>query len=167
MGLGQSLLPELDHEGRGTRATFERVPDAKLEWRPHGKSMTLGGLATHLAGLPTWMAITVDEDSFDLAPPGASPPRREALPSRAAILATFDRNLAEARAILAGATDETLLASWTLRKGGNDVFTMPRIAVVRSFILNHTVHHRAQLGVYLRLLDVPVPSLYGPSADEQ
>lgn len=166
MRLSESLLAELDQESKGTRRTLERLPEDRLEWRPHAKSMTLGGLATHLANVASWTAITVNEESFDLAPPGETPPRQEPRGSRQAILALFDKNLDEARDALSSATDEDLLKPWTLLKGGQTLFTMPRAAVLRSFVLNHAVHHRAQLGVYLRLLDVPVPGPYGPSADE-
>jgi len=167
MSLGQSLLPELDHEMPGTRKTLERVPEEKLGWRPHAKSMTLGGLASHLANLPSWIAFTVGFPSLDLAPVGQPPLRQPEMTSRQALLEHFDRHVAAGRATLATASDETLLAPWTLLSGGKAYFTMPRIAVLRSFVMNHNVHHRAQLGVYLRLLDVAVPGLYGPSADER
>ncbi len=166
MSLGQSLLPEFDHEMAGTRKTLERVPEEKLGWRPHAKSMTLGGLASHLANLSSWIGHTVERDSLDLAPVGQAPLRQPEMTSRQALLDHFDRHVAEGRAALAAASDETLLAPWTLLGGGKPYFTMPRVAVLRSYVLNHNVHHRAQLGVYLRLLDVPVPGLYGPSADE-
>lgn len=167
MSLGQSLLPELDHEMAGTRRTLERVPEEKLGWRPHAKSMTLGGLASHVANLPSWLAYTVERESLDLAPVGQPPLRQEEMTSRQALLEHFDRHLAAGRAALAAASDEALLAPWTLLGGGKAFFTMPRMAVLRSFVMNHNVHHRAQLGVYLRLLDVAVPGLYGPSADER
>jgi uncharacterized damage-inducible protein DinB len=166
VSLSESLLAELDQESRGTRTTLERVPEDRLDWRPHAKSMTLGELATHLANVGSWTAVTVKQERFDMEPPGQTPPRQEPLGSRQAILALLDNNLAEARDALAAASDEDLLAPWTLMKGGQTLFTMPRVAVLRSFILNHAIHHRAQLGLYLRLLDVPVPGLYGPSADE-
>jgi uncharacterized damage-inducible protein DinB len=167
MSLGQSLLPEFDHETSGTRKTLERVPEDRLDWRPHPKSMTLGGLASHLANVPSWIAFTVSFPSLDLAPVGQPPLRQPEMTSRKALLEHFDRHVAEGRAALATASDEALLAPWTLLSGGKAYFTMPRIAVLRSFVMNHNVHHRAQLGVYLRLLDVAVPGLYGPSADER
>ena len=166
MNLRDALLPELDQEMAGTRRTLERVPDAKLGWRPHPKSPTLGGLATHLANLPSWTKITLETSELDIAPKGAPPPRAGEKRSRDELLAFFDENLAAARAALAKATDGDLQVGWTLLKGGERVFTLPRIAALRGFVLNHNVHHRAQLGVYLRLLDVPVPALYGPTADE-
>jgi uncharacterized damage-inducible protein DinB len=118
-------------------------------------------LAGHVANLPAWAVMAIQRDSIDLAPP--RPPEPD---SRAALLEIFDRNVAEARAAIAGATDEHLLKTWTLLIGGREIFTLPRAAVLRSVVMNHLIHHRAQLGVYLRLNDVPVPALYGPSADE-
>jgi uncharacterized damage-inducible protein DinB len=166
MRLSESLLSELSEESKGTRRTLERVPEERIDWRPHPKSMTLGELATHLANVASWTSLTVNQESFDMEPPGETPARQEPLRSRQAILALFDRTLAAARDALSAASDEDLLRPWTLLKGGQALFTMPRLAVVRTFILNHSIHHRAQLGVYLRLLDAPVPGLYGPSADE-
>jgi len=167
MSLSAALLPEFDHEMAGMRKTLARVPEDRLAWRPHPKSMTLGGLATHLANIPSWIGYTIKLDSLDLAPVGAPPWREEEKTSRQALLDHFDTHLGEGRALLAAASDETLLASWTLLGGGKPHFTMPRVAVLRSFVMNHAIHHRAQLGVYLRLLDVPVPGLYGPTADER
>lgn len=145
-----------------TRRTLERVPGDRLEYRPHAKSFTLGALAQHLATIPRWGAMTLQTPELDLS--GPFPQETDAAVE--AILARFDRNLADFRTALAAASDEALLASWTLRSGGKVHFTMPRLAVIRGMVMNHAVHHRAQLGVYLRLLDVPVPSMYGPSADE-
>ena len=166
MNLSQSLLAELEHEAAATRKTLERVPEDKLEWKPHPKSTTMIALASHLASLLTWAQRTIDNDSVDVMPPGAPPPRPKVLASRAEVLAAFDKNLADARAAIARASDGELQAPWTFLIGGKTMFTLPRIAVLRSFILSHTIHHRAQLGVYLRMNDVAVPSIYGPSADE-
>jgi uncharacterized damage-inducible protein DinB len=166
MGISDSFLAELNQESQGTRTTLERVPEDQLGWRPHAKSMTMGELATHLANVGSWTAITVKQDSFDMEPPGEAPKRQEPLTSRKAILELFEKNLAESREALAGASDEDLQKPWTLLMKGQRLLTMPKTAVLRSFILNHAVHHRAQLGVYLRLLDVPVPAIYGSSADE-
>jgi uncharacterized damage-inducible protein DinB len=165
MGLSEMLLPEFDHEMANTRKTIERVPEDKLDWRPHEKSMTLGGLTTHVANLPSWAAHGINLDELDIAPNGV-PWRVEQIKSRAEALENFDRNVADARAAIASASDEHLLQSWSLLSNGRTVMTLPRVAVLRSFVMNHLIHHRAQLGVYLRLNDVPVPSLYGPSADE-
>jgi len=160
--LSQAILPEFDHEMANTRKSLERVPEDKLSFKPHTKSMSLGALATHLATINHWSEAIVGLDSFDVS---NAPPNPE-LTSRAEILATFDKNTATARKAIASATDGDLMKPWSLKAGGQTIFTQPRIGVVRGFILNHTIHHRAQLGVYLRLNDVPVPSIYGPSADE-
>jgi len=166
MALRDALLPEFDQEMAGTRKTLERVPDEKLAWKPHPKSWTMGELATHVASILQWASMTIDQDSFDVAPPGAEPYRNPLAGSRAELLDMFEKGVVAARAAIAGASDETLLKPWSLLKGGQPMMTMPRIAVVRSFVLNHGIHHRAQLGVYLRLNDIPVPAIYGPSADE-
>ena len=166
MGLSQTLLPEFDHETANTRKTLERVPDEKFDWKPHEKSMPMGGLATHLANILIWATYTINGDSIDIAPSGGEPLRVPQATSRQELLDIFDKNLAEARAAIAGASDEHLLKPWSLLSGGKTIMTLPRIAVLRSFIMNHSIHHRAQLGVYLRLNDIPVPSIYGASADE-
>ena len=166
MAFSEALLPEFDQEVVGIRKTLERVPEEKFGWKPHEKSMTMGGLATHLATLLSWAVTAVDTDSLDLAPGGVPMPGPAPAKSRQELLETFDQNVASARQAIAGAADAHLLKPWTLFYGGKQVLSMPRIAVLRSFVMNHSIHHRAQLGVYLRLNDVPVPSLYGPSADE-
>jgi uncharacterized damage-inducible protein DinB len=160
--LSQAILPEFDHEMANTRKSLERIPENKLGFKPHPKSMSLGGLATHLSTINHWTEAIVGQDTFDVS----TAPRNTELTSRADVLAAFDKNAATARKIIAEATDAHLLKPWTLMSGNHTVLSMPRIAVLRSFILNHTIHHRAQLGVYLRMNDVPVPSIYGPSADE-
>lgn len=166
MPISQTILPEFEHEMANTRKTLERVPDDKFAWKPHEKSMTLGGLVTHLANIPSWTKETFNREELDVAPPGAPPYRLEEKKSAAEALATFDENVASARAALEAATDENWQGKWSLLMGGKTIFTLPRTAVMRGFVMNHLIHHRAQLGVYLRLLDVPVPSIYGPSADE-
>jgi len=166
MSISQMLLPEYDMEMATTRKTLERVPEDKFGWKPHDKSMTLGRLAGHLAEMPGWGALTIAKDSFDVAPPGAPPYAPPNFKTRKEILDLFDKNTADARAAIAGASDENLGKPWTLLSGGKTIFTMPRVAVIRSMIMNHNIHHRAQLGVYLRLNNLPVPSVYGPSADE-
>jgi len=157
-----TLLPEFDHEITITRRVIERVPEDHLTWRPHAKSYAAGQLAQHLATIPYWGVMTMSEVEIDLAllPPPAQ------LQTRSDILALFDRNAASARAALAGKSDAELKAQWSLKRDGHVIFSMPKQAVWRSFVISHLIHHRAQLGVYLRLLDVPVPSTYGPSADE-
>jgi uncharacterized damage-inducible protein DinB len=166
MPLSHSLLPEFDQEAGHTRKTLERVPDDKLSWKPHEKSMTMGRLAAHLAEIPTWAVATIERDSIDIAPIEGPPYQPPAADSRQAILALFEQNLAAARAAIAKCSDERFMQRWTLLAGGKQIFTLPRIAVIRSMIMNHAVHHRAQLGVYLRMNDVPLPAIYGPSADE-
>ena len=166
MGLSESLLLEFDYEMESTRKTLERVPHEKFDWKPHEKSTAMGGLATHLTNIPMWAIYTIDQDSLDLAPEGKPLPGAELAKSQTELLAFFDTNAAKARAAIAGASDTDLFKSWTLMANGKTILTMPKIAVLRSFIMNHMIHHRAQLGVYLRLNDIPVPSIYGPSADE-
>jgi uncharacterized damage-inducible protein DinB len=162
MNIAETLLPEFDHEMANTRIVLERVPDDKLTWKPHPKSWDMAHLAHHLATIPSWGADTMNTDSLDYT--GYQPP--PAPESRAEILAAFDKGVVSARAALAGAADEKFMQNWSLSANGQTFFTMPRIAVLRSFVMNHAVHHRAQLGVYLRLNDIPVPAIYGPSADE-
>lgn len=166
MALRDALLPEFDQEMANTRKTLERVPDEKLAWKPHPKSFTMGQLATHIASMLQWVPMTIDQESFDVAPPGGQEYQNPLAGSRKELLDIFDKGVVAARASIAGASDETLLKPWSLLKGGQPIMTMPRIAVVRSFFLNHNIHHRAQLGVYLRLNDIAVPAIYGPSADE-
>ena len=161
--ISQSLLPEFEHELATTRKVLERLPEDKWTWKPHAKSMDLGSLATHVANLANWMAVTINVPELDL-PPGF---KMELLANRADLLAFFDREAAAAKAALAGCSDESMMQPWTLKVAGHAVFTMPRVAVIRSMVMNHLIHHRAQLALYLRLNDVPVPSMYGPSADEQ
>ena len=167
MPISKMILPEFDHEMANTRKTLERVPDDKFDWKPHEKSMTLGGLATHLSHIPSWTKNTFEADELDLAPPeGSEPPRMEQAKSTSAVLEAFDKNVVAGRTALENAADESWQGQWTLRMGDKKIFTLPRAAVMRGFVMNHMIHHRAQLGVYLRLLDVAVPSIYGPSADE-
>lgn len=166
MGLSQSLLPEFDNEMSNTRKTLERVPHDKFAWKPHEKSTAMGGLANHLSNIPTWAVHATAHDTFDLAPGGQPVPAPKTPESTEELLAAFDANVAQARAAIAAASDEELFKPWSLQSNGNTIMTLPKIAVLRSFVLNHLIHHRAQLGVYLRLNDIPVPSIYGPSADE-
>jgi uncharacterized damage-inducible protein DinB len=166
MPMNQALLPEYDHEIANTRKTLERVPDGKFDWKPHSKSMAMGALAVHVASIPQWAGMTLQTPQFDVKPVGGQPVQQPDLKTRAEILAFFDKASAEARAALAGASDESLMTPWSLLAEGKPIFTMPRVAVLRSMIMNHMIHHRAQLGVYLRLNDIPVPGHYGPSADE-
>jgi uncharacterized damage-inducible protein DinB len=166
MNIRDALLPEFDQEMANTRKTLERIPEDKFEWRPHPKSFTMIGLGTHIANMAAWTVDVMAKDSFDIAPVGAPPYKEELAKSKKELIAKFDKAVSEARAALAASSDEHFLADWAFMEGGKTLFTMPRIACVRSFIMNHGIHHRAQLGVYLRLNDIPVPATYGPSADE-
>jgi len=162
MTLKDGLLAEYDHEMGTTRRLLERIPDDKLAWKPHDKSMAFGELGTHLANLPTWGRTILGESSFDLA---SAPPNLIPRGSRAEILAFFDANMKETRGMM-DKSDVEYTAPWSLKRGEYQMFTLPRIAAFRSFVVNHTVHHRGQLSVYLRLNDIPVPPIYGPTADE-
>jgi len=162
MALREGLLAEFDHELGTTRRLLERLPDGKLSWKPHAKSMSLGGLATHLANLPSWGTTILNEAFFDVA---NGPPNLQEKTSGAEILAAFDDNTRKARAAL-DKSDGELMAPWSLKRGEHEMFSMPRAAAFRTFVLYHIVHHRGQLSVFLRLNDVPVPAIYGPSADE-
>ena len=165
MAIKDALLPEYDHEMGTTRRLLERVPDADLRWKPHDKSYSLGQLAAHLANLPNWTAMICDNAMLDLSSLGDD--RRPTEPaSTAEVLQRFDHSVAAARRKLDEQTDAMLLTGWTLKKEGHELFTMPRIATLRSFVMNHTIHHRGQLSVYLRLRNVPLPPMYGPTADE-
>jgi len=164
MSIAESLLPEFDHEMGLTRRILDRVPDGQFAWKPHDKSMTLGRLAEHLAELPGWARVSIVENGIDMA--SGRPPGYVAPATKAAVLAMFDKNVADARAALTGRTDAEMMAPWTLKAQGKEIFTMPKAVVMRGFVMNHMVHHRGQMSVYLRLQNVPVPSIYGPSADE-
>lgn len=165
MAIADSLLPEFDHEMGTTRRLLERVPEDQPEWRPHPKSMMIGRLAMHLAELPGMVPIILTQSSFDSAPAGGSGPPRAQFESREQLLAVFDRNVAAARAGIASQSDASLRETWTLQRGGTTMLSLPRAGVLRTFLLNHMIHHRGQLSVYLRLNDVPLPSVYGPTAD--
>ena len=162
MAIKDALLADFDHEMGSTRRLLERLPEDRLAWKPHDKSMSLGGLATHLSSIPQWAGAILTEPAFDLAD---APPAAGELTSRAAILAAFDDARARTRGLM-DRTDGEYNSLWTLKRGGLPLFSVPRVAAFRSFVLHHVIHHRGQLSVYLRLNDVPVPAIYGPSADE-
>ncbi len=162
MPLKDGLLAEYDHETGATRRMLERLPDDRLAWKPHDKSMSLAGLGTHLGSLPAWGAFILQQATFDLA---AAPPRLEERGSRAEIVSSFDEEVRRTRGLM-DRTDAELLSPWSLRRGEQEMFTMPKISAFRTFVLYHMVHHRGQLSVYLRLNGVLVPAIYGPSADE-
>lgn len=166
MSIATSMLSEFDMEMANTRKTLERIPSDKFNFKPHEKSMTMIGLASHITNMIGWGTTTLTQDEFDMQPPGAPPYKEEPASSVENLLEKFDQGVVAARAALAATTDEAMMKPWSLLSGGQVIFTQPRGGVLRGMILNHLIHHRAQLSVYLRMNDVPVPALYGPSADE-
>jgi uncharacterized damage-inducible protein DinB len=166
MKIRDTLLPEFDLETATTRKCLARIPDDKFSFKPHPKSFDMAALAVHIATMLDWGASTIETESFDYAPVGGSPYVPPVAKTNTELLALFDSSSAKFRAALAAAGDDALMAPWSLLAGGKTIFTMPRVAVLRGMIFNHIVHHRGQLSVYLRLCDIPVPSIYGPSADE-
>jgi uncharacterized damage-inducible protein DinB len=165
MPLIDALLPEFDREMGLTRRVLERVPDGRFDWKPHPTSVTLGRLAEHLTEMAMWAANTMDQSELDLS--AQRPADYRAPTTRAAVLSQFDAGYRSARQHLVNKTDAEFAAPWTLKNGGKEVFTAPKATVMRNFVLNHMIHHRAQLTVYFRMLGVPVPSIYGPSGDER
>ncbi len=163
MSIAESFLPELEHEAATTRRVLERVPEDQLSWKPHEKSMSLGRLATHTAMVTGDVADFISPEEMKLTPESMKP---VALGSIQEILDAADSSVARAKEYLAGLDDETAGATWKLSMDGKQLMEMPRLVVIRSLMFNHWYHHRGQLTVYLRLLNVPVPSVYGPSADE-
>jgi uncharacterized damage-inducible protein DinB len=166
MSIAQDFLTEFEHEGKTTRRVLERVPDGKFDWAPHARSMTLGKLAGHVAGIPGMGVIVLSETERDIAAPGAAASRPASPVHAAQIVQRWDENFAKLRALLGETRDEAMQEVFVLRAGGNVIFRLPRANAVRALVLSHLIHHRGQLSVYLRMLDVPVPSIYGPSADE-
>jgi len=162
MPIAQMLLPEFDQEMKNTRKMLERVPDARFDYKPHEKSMTLGRLAAHVSEILTYATSTLRLERMDLT----GEEKIFAPATRKELLDSFDKFVAEARGLLASASDEDLAKIWTLTYQGKQVFSMPRAAVLRSMVISHLIHHRAQLGVYLRMNNVEIPGMYGPSADE-
>jgi uncharacterized damage-inducible protein DinB len=162
MSIAAALLPEFDFEMAHTRTVLALVPDAHGEWKPHEKSFTLSSLAMHLANLAVWGELTITRDEFDLA---ADAPPRAPFTTTAALVASYDDGVARMRIALASSSDDAMGAMWALKRGSVTLFSMPRLAVFRSSVLNHMIHHRGQMTVYLRLLNVPLPDLYGPTAD--
>ena len=160
----EAFIVEFDHEMAATRRVLERIPEDAFEWSPHARSFSLGALASHLAQLPHWGRQILDAESYDLA--GATS-RSAPKVTRAEVLETFDRHVGEVRRALGAGSDAELAAPWTLKRGSHIVLSMPRIGALRRFLLHHVIHHRGQLTVYLRLREVPVPPLYGPTADER
>ena len=166
MKICDAILPEFDHEMATTRKCLERIPDDKFGYKPHPKSFDMGALAVHIANMLDWGVMTMQSDSFDFAPVGGEPYVPPVAKTNAELLAMFDKGAAAFRAALAAAEDDAMMKPWSLQGGGVTLFTMPKVAVLRGMIFNHIVHHRGQLSVYLRMCDIPVPAIYGPSADE-
>lgn len=164
MTLGQMIAAELQQEARSTRKMLERLPNDKLAWQPHDKSMTLGRLAGHVVEMLMWTDASLKQDELDFA---ASDYKPKEYAESSELVADFDRNTASAVETLNSTSDETMMQNWRLRRGEQILFEMPKAAVMRTMVMNHIIHHRGQLSVYMRLLDIPVPSIYGPSADEQ
>jgi len=162
MRIVDSILAELDRETETTRRVLERVPDEKLTWKPHTRSMSLGQLAQHVATIPGGVANIVSRSEFVVPEFNNFPSAEKA----SELVPALGRSVADAKAILSDLDDAAMLATWKLTRDGNEILSLPRAAVVRSIMLNHWYHHRGQLSVYLRLLDVTLPSIYGPSADE-
>jgi len=166
MSIAESVLPEFDQEMASTRRLLERVPDAHKDWKPHPKSFSLGDLAIHICNLLSWTGMTLEQTELDINPPGGPPWTPPQFTSTADALKMFDENVKAARAALAKTSDQEYMVDWSLKSGGQTVLTLPRVVCIRSFVMNHVIHHRGQLSVYLRLKDVPLPSIYGPSADD-
>lgn len=167
MTIAQIFLAEFDAEMRNTRRMLECIRDEILAFQPHPKSMTLRRLAGHISEMPAWGAITVKSTELDIRPVHGRAFEPFEASTCAETLAFFDRNVAEAKKAIAGTSDAALQATWTLLARGEPLFAMPRSQVLKSMVLNHIIHHRAQLSVYLRMKDVPIPGMYGPSADDQ
>ncbi len=166
MTIGQSMLSEFDQEMQSTRRVLERCPDENWNWKPHAKSGTLGWLAGHVATMVSWLPYTIKTEELDYAPVGGPSFQPPKIDNRKELLVEFDKNVAESRAALAKVTDAEMMKNWRLLAGGQEIFNLPRVACIRGMVLNHHIHHRAQLTVYFRLLGIPVPGVYGPSADE-
>jgi uncharacterized damage-inducible protein DinB len=168
MTIAETLVPQFDHEMATTRTLLARVPEKAAAWKPHPKSMALGDLAQHIANLLRFVEPGFAASDFDVtSATQAAAVNSDKFQSTATLVERFDRNAASARRVIAGASDDTLRSEWTLRAGPRKIFTVTRVAMVRAFIISHIIHHRGQLSVYLRMNDVPLPPIYGPTADEQ
>lgn len=162
-----TFLAELDYEAATTRRVLERMPEEEVDWRPHERSMTLGRLCGHIAEMPVWGRVVLAEDGFDVATAGERGYETFVARDRAELLERFDDGIEAMRQAAQGYPDERMRDTWTLSNGDQVIFSSPRAAALRGFVFSHLIHHRGQLSVYLRLLGVPVPSIYGPSADEE
>jgi uncharacterized damage-inducible protein DinB len=166
MRIAETVVPQFEQEMATTRSLLARVPEKAASWKPHPKSMSLGELAQHIVNLLRFAEPTFKGSEVDFADPASATIGADRFESTATLLERFDRNFAAARAVIAGASDDAMRGTWTLRVGPRKIFTLPRIQVVRGFLLSHMIHHRGQLSVYLRMNDVPLPPIYGPTADE-
>lgn len=164
MAMSDAFLDEFDYEAATTRRLFERVPDDHFDWKPHEKSFTLHQLTQHMAEMPGWMRAVGGQDELDLADAGDQP--RPTIETTEDLLRVFDENVAVFRQEMQKLSDDDMMKPWRLRTGEKVHFEVPRVGAIRTFVLSHLIHHRGQLAVYLRLLDVPIPSIYGPSADD-
>lgn len=167
MPIARTILAEFNHEMANTRKVLERVPEEQAAWRPHPKSYSLGELAMHIANMPRWAVITCKQDQLDFDPPDGKKEPKPVFQTRKAMLDFFDDNVFAAVSAIADASDDDMKAPWALKNRGVEVFKLPRVAVLRSFVMNHTIHHRGQMTVYLRLKNVPLPAIYGNTADEK
>ena len=167
MSIVQTFLPQFDHEMATTRRILEVVPEREAAWRPHPKSTSLGDLASHIATIPTYSRFVVERPEVDLGLAATSNVTRVPFTTMSELLQRFDRDVGEAKKTMATLSDDAMRETWSLKNRGTTVFSLPRVAVLRSFVLSHLIHHRGQLTVYLRLRDVPIPSVYGPTADTQ
>lgn len=163
MTIAEAMIAEFSQESIGTRTMLERLPEDKLSWKPHEKSMSLGRLATHVAEIPEWAETIVNDETFDMDAAGFTP---KELTSKQEILDYFDENVEKFKKVMSGQGDEHLFKNWKLIAGGHTAVDLARVACLRGFVLSHLIHHRGQLSVYLRENDVPLPAIYGPSADE-
>ncbi len=167
MTIGQGMAQELQQSAVSARKVLERIPEEKFDWTPHTKSMTFLKLGSHVAESIGWAKFTIETDGMDVAPVDGPAWEPYVAKSSAELLETFDKNLAESLEALNAVNDATLMETWTMKKAGAVMMAMPKLVVLRGFILDHLVHHRAQLGLYLRLNDISVPAMLGPSADEE
>jgi uncharacterized damage-inducible protein DinB len=166
MSIAQSLIPEFTHEFATTRSLLERVPFDRASWAPHAKSTSLGELAAHLADLASLVATTVRQTELDLEPRVKGSPAPAMPGSTHALLSRFDDGVRLGLQALEGTSDDAMRSMWSLKRGGETVLVLPRVAILRTVVMNHLIHHRGQLSVYLRMSDVPLPPIYGPTADE-
>ena len=166
MSISQALLPEFDHEVATTRNLLDRLPEDKYGWKPSESSMAAGRLASHIAEMGGWGSMTMSSEELDVNPGGEAPFAPLNAATKEELMGAFDKMMSESRAALAAASDADFMVNWTLKSNGTTLLTMPRVAVIRSFVMNHVIHHRGQLSVYLRILGCKIPSIYGPSGDE-